>query len=518
MPEPIIITNFQTGIADSPHTGFADMRNVIIDKENGVVQINWKTTSILTGGALLTSTPRWIEQDDAADTVARFNTFYILTSEGQLIQSTDSGDTWTSLSNGYNKGEGLKVWKDHIIVAHNTALSAYGPLNTTLNPSTPLWSTSFISLIANNEPNNWIATYNPIITGQDDILYVGDGRYVDSLQEVSGQNFTAGTASTFTWGTAALDLPENYRIKNFSELGVNLFAGTWRGTTADKPQTQIADIFPWDRTSDSFNLPIRLVLNGINWQINIGNLIYFQAGMEGKIYVTNGQTVKFITQVPEHLTGIGEASSSNARIALGAPAGVMYHKGKLFFALLSSTTASEGVLDGIGVWSVDLETGVLIMENQVSTGVTTSSGATTPMLTALKSVNKNQYLIGWQDNSGNPRLDKVSNTQRYTDYAARIDSQYYSVGTKNKPESFSQLEFELTEPLRTGEGIRFFYRTDLRSVFTPIRTFDFATDGAIQGGNTDFLITTEQGIQVRTEMTTGASSTTTISLKSVIIV
>lgn len=522
MTEPIIIDNFQRGIAQSPHEGFADMRNVVIDKDRGVAQINWKTAAVAT--TVVGDIIKWFIQDDTSEITAqnanRFRTFYAITNDGRLLRSANTtdatvGDTWTNFSSGYGRGEGLSAWKDHIIVAHSpggtAALSAYGPLSTS-----PVWSTAFVSLYFNGDPNNFSVFYCPIIKGQDDILYIGDGRYIDALQEVSGQNFTAGTSSTFTWGTAVLDLPENYKIKNLAELGTDLMAGTWKGSTPEQPQAKVADIFPWDRISDSFRLPVREEENGIQWQINIGNVVYYQAGVEGKIFATNGSSSRLVRQLPRHLTGLDDS-----KLIHSFPGAVMKHKGKLYFAIASSQDSGNELSGGVGVYSIDLETGALIMENQLSTGTTGGIGSNAPRITAIYPINRNQYLIGYNDAAiGGGQIygiDKVSNTERYTNYVARIDSQYFSVGTKNKPAPFSELEFELAEPLRTGEGIRFSYRTDLRSGFTSIRTFDFATDGAIQIGNTDFKVTTEGGMQIRTEMTTGANSTTTISLKRIIV-
>ena len=513
MKEPVVISNFQTGIADSPHTGFADMRNVVINKQTGIVEINWKTTAVAT--TVVGDEIKWFAQDTTGITAARFNTFYAVNDSGRLLRSTDSGDTWTNFSSGYGRGEGLNVWKDYVLVAHSpggtAAISAYGPLS-----AAPVWSTAFVSLYYEGDPSNVSLFYNPILVGQDDIAYIGDGRYIDTLQEVSGQNFTAGTASTYTFGTASLDLPENYRIKTISELGVNLLAGTWKGTTPEIPQNRTADIFPWDRTSDSFQLPISLQENGVHWMITIGNITYFMAGVEGKIYATNGSSVKLFKQLPRFIFNIDEK-----KYIISSPGGVMNHRGKLYFSVASSQTDGEELADGVGVWSLDLETGALIMENQISTGNTSGTGTNAPQVKAIFPINRNQYLLGIEDTAiGGGQvngIDKVSNTERYTSYAARIDSQFFSVASENNPRDFSTLEFELARPMRTGEGIRFFYRTNLTSGFTSIRTFDFATDGAITTGITDFKATTDGGLQIRTEMTTGASSTTTIELKSVVV-
>lgn len=506
----IVIDNFQRGIGDSPHTGFADMRNVIINKQTGVVEVNWATVARATA---IGDNVKWFAQDTTGETAARFQTFYATSDNGKLWRSTDSGDTWAEFSSGYGRGEGLGVWKDHVIIAHRpggtAALSAYGPLTTS-----PIWNTAFVQLYYNNDPSNFLTFYNPILVGQDDILYVGDGNLVDSLQEVSGQDFQAGTAATYTWGTASLDLPENYKIKNLAELGQNLLSGTWKGTTPQTPQSRTADIFPWDRTSDSFELPVINEENGVNWMKTIGNTTYYSAGNEGKIYMTNGSQTRLFKQLPRHLTDL-----DSVRVIISDPQDAMHHRGKLYFGIGSVQVSGEQIVDGVGVYSVDLETGALVMENQLSTGTTQPVGSNTPQINAIYPVNRNQYLIGFQDNNiGGGQaygIDKVSDTQRYTNYAARVDSQFFSVGTKNKPAAFSEIEFELAKPLQANQGVRFLYRTDLRSNFTSIRTFDFATDGGITTGKNDMLVTTEGGIQIRTELTT--SGTTTVELKKVTI-
>ena len=484
---PIKIDNFQLGVAQSPHTGFADMRNVLIDEKDGIATIGWKTVSVADTSNMV----NWITQDEN-----NLTTFYAIDISGIVYQSTNSGDSWAILSDRSGSGEGIKVWKDYVIVASNPSLEAYGPIS-----GSATWNN--LATFANG------TNHHPMFKGQDDILYVGDARHILSIEEVG--NFSAGTASTYTINTQALDLPEDYYIKSIDESGINLMIGTRKGISS-LYESQIGDIFPWDRTTDSFELPIKLQRSGINQMISLNNLIYFNAGVEGEYFITNGSSVKLLKQIPKHIVNLVGQKWINSN-----PGAIMIFNNKLYFGIMSSSSSGEEITDGVGVWSINLNTGAIILENQISTG---STGGTTPndvAIRAIAPVGKNRYLIGYTDGA-TYKIDKVSNTQRYTDYAARIDSQYYSVGTKNKPESFSQLEFELAEPLRTGEGIRFFYRIDLRSAFTSIRTFDFATDGAIQGGNTDFLITTEQGIQVRIEMTTGASSTTTISLKSVIII
>ena len=481
----IVIKDFSKGIAESPHLGFADLRNVTIDEETGVLRIEWDSVKV--SGAVITNRIKWIVNNEAIPA-----NYYAIDASGDVYTSGDSGGSWASSSNRAGFGEGAVVWKDYLLVTTNTGIDAFGPLS-----GSAVWIENVMGATIATD-----ALFHPMITGQDDIVYIGAGRYVASLQEVDGQNFQAGTASTFTFSAQALDLPEDYRVKCIAELGKNLMIGTWKGATASN-QAKTADIFPWDRKSDSFNLPLRLAENGINQMISMGGLVYFQAGSEGKIFVTDGTSIKLIGQIPKHITNLVGAKWIEAY-----PGAMIFHKGKILFGIMSPGGNGQEVTDGIGVWSINPDTKALVFENQISTGSTGGVAGSDVQITALKSVDRNSYLIGWED--GNTYgIDKISNTIRYTGYKSFATSAYYPLGTKQKPVPLSEIEFQLAKPFGTAQGVRLKYRTDLNAAFTTIGTYDAATYGTTIAGYIDtFGVTVDEGIQIRAELTTNSGSTT----------
>lgn len=479
----LTIKDFHQGIAESPLEGFGEIRNCELDTQRGLVRIGWLTTK--QSGTTVTAKPLWFAKNDPASGTA---SVYAIDSSAGVYRSTDGGTTWAAVSgNGAGAGQGMINWKDYLFVFSTTVIDVYGPLSTS-----PTWTTNWQTTVDSD------GLWHPTLYGQDDILYFGAGRYIGSIQEVAGQTFAPGTASTYTFTARALDLPADMRIKALSELGRNLWAGTWSGSNiGDK---KVANIYPWDRTSDSFDFPIELKENGIQAMISIGNLTYFFAGLEGKCFVTNGSDVKELFRIPQTIIDISAGSSIQV-----FPGAMKYHNGKIIFGVIQGNTTNP-----FGhVWSYDLKSGALALEN------TTSTANANSMSSALFSIGRDTYLIGWQDGAGNKGIDLATNTARYPSYAAYVTSSYYTIGSVSKPVPLSEIEFKLANALASGEGIRLSYRLDLTSAFTTIDTFDFATNGAIQGGNMPLSVTVNQGIQFRAALTTGSSSTNTPELREI---
>jgi hypothetical protein len=155
----------------------------------------------------------------------------------------------------------------------------------------------------------------------------------------------------------------------------------------------------------------------------------------------------------------------------------------------------------------------LTVENTISTGNVGAAGGVS--IGGLCSVANDYYLLGWKDGS-TYGIDRVgANGHRYTSYTAYFDSALYHVGIPNALRTFNEIEFQLAQPLASGQGIKLSYRTDNTSAFTEIGTFDFATYTAIQGKSVPANIPAAQYVQIRVALTTGASSSTSPELRSV---
>ena len=102
--------------------------------------------------------------------------------------------------------------------------------------------------------------------------------------------------------------------------------GTWIGAggVASVPDNKVADIFHWDRVSDSFTLPLKVLENGVHSMLSYNNLLYFQAGIEGKLFVTDGSSIQELGRPPQHVVDITSVVGD-----WPAPGGMAYMDGKI---------------------------------------------------------------------------------------------------------------------------------------------------------------------------------------------
>ena len=116
-------------------------------------------------------------------------------------------------------------------------------------------------------------------------------------------------------------------------------------------------------------------------------------------------------------------------------------------------------------------------------------------------------------------IDLTTNTSRCTGYTGYFESALFQIGTPSSKKLSSEIDFSLVEPLSTGQGIKLKCRTSLSASWTTIGTYDFATYGAIQGLTRPMTIPVpvSEYLQIRVELTTGASSNTSPKLRAIIV-
>lgn len=482
--EPIVINNFQKGIAESPHFGFGDMRNLDL-LIPGTARIGYK--AVKKSGTIIENKPNWFSQHmTIPEKIA------CLDAGQKFYLSSDGGESWTKITgNNGGFGQGLVFWKGYWFVFRTTTIdilsSPYGSAN---------WTLSWKTIDSDGD-------FHPAIWAQNDKLYFGAGRYVGSIMENDGQTFDPSNAATYTFTQQALDLPANCKIRCISELGSYLLLGVWQGSSSyDYP---ISSIYKWDRVSASFEYPLQINdTGGIYQMININNLIYFIAGNKGKIYITDGNTIKKISELPLSIVDVGQS------FLIPNPGAIINYNNRLLFG----TGAGYGI-GGMGVWS--LNNGKLTIENIISTGEDgSSSGVGSVNIGCLLQFQSSTYLIGWL-NGSTYGIDRIVNDTRYTSYQSFIESQFYKLGTKRNPVTLEHFEIHLDRPLTTDQGIKFKYRLNLNDSWTTLETFDFATDGGVSLKWFQKSITNIQSIQFRIELTTGSSSLTTPILTQIII-
>ena len=162
-----------------------------------------------------------------------------------------------------------------------------------------------------------------------------------------------------------------------------------------------------------------------------------------------------------------------------------------------------------------LQTDVVTFFNQISTG-----NVNNVEVGAIYPIDDYQYLITWKDTSSGTSygIDKVVVSERYTDYAASIETDLRPVGLPTGKRTFREVEFELGKPLTTGQGIKIWFRTNLNDNYTLLnnKAYDYAT---IQGkqfyNDAAGQIKDATFVQLKIELTTDSATHTTPELREV---
>lgn len=245
---------------------------------------------------------------------------------------------------------------------------------------------------------------------------------------------------------------------------------------------------------------------------NTGNSLVVLAGIDGIIFRCDGANAYPIARLPQDLSG--------GKYIEYYPGSIMNYKRKVFFGI--GWVAGATAVPGMGVYSlVQTSKGsILNLEHLPST---LNDGTTNCMqCTAILPVTRDTMLLGWRDNT-TYGIDLSSSTSYAygTDYSGYFDTALYEVGSvkiKYKPVN---LEIHLGRPLRTGEGIKVFYRTDLASTFTAVKTMAYADNGV--GAMISKIITTnlpddiKEGEQIQLRFAFKGTTTTTPMFKFAIL-
>lgn len=395
----------------------------------------------------------------------RINLIYYHDSNGR-VWFDDGSSTYISLLNGNtltnSSGRGLAIFRPssgnntYLLVFRNATIDVVNVFGST-QYNAPSWTTAWQSLNSGAGETNSHMT----LLGQDNMMYFCDSKYVGSIRETAGSAFDPANAATFTYNSQALDMPQGEVINWLEELGTNLLSA---GNTYDK-------IYPWDRVSDSFNLPLQVPEMSIKRIKNLGNIVYILAGTKGNIYTTQGTYVKLFKKLSDFAVNNASALLSNP-VTWG---GIAISNGALLFGVAGQTTANNGV------WKLYPD-GRLLIDNQPSSG---AGNATTIF-------SKNDfYSFGYT--SG---VDKMS-TSRFASYEGVANSELYEVGTKTDPVGYGTVEVQIAKPAANGH-VRISYRTDTTSSFTTLLTC--TADGTATSFKTDAGLINIENIQLQAEI------------------
>lgn len=422
---------------------------------------------------------------------------------------TNTSTNWIYLGNTATAAStpdfnvGIAVWNGYVMAFYDGTSGYYSyTCPTTATP--PVW-TAFKQLTNGAYPHR-------TFTDKNTTLYWCDGNQIGSLIELT--TFDPTSAGTYTWSAAALLIQSDDISQCMEQLGTNLIIGGIYNQN-----------YVWDRFSTGY-IPLLVPENNTHRLVTVNSTTYMFVGNRGRIYQTNGANVQLYKKIPDHLSGTIEP--------IFTWGGAMYNKNQLYFSLSafgSSVTAETGISQYGGIWAIDTTTDALRMVNQLSYG--TYGGYCSELCGMIANATSTSGLTvqnfglvcGWEDstetaspNYGSDVLPvnstpAVSNTP-YTSYTAYVDFDLIPVGTYLNPATDTNVEFKLTTPLVSGEGVKLAYRQKISDSFTDITNGEFTTVGAYSGV-TKVNFQKSQWLQIRCYLKSTATTPSYTRLKEV---
>jgi len=466
---------WKAGIGSSPLVGCGDLRNADIFSQRGALLCGFKSVQETT----TTDFVRFMRHDQDANKV------YMLDDRGRIYFRTSS-ETYdpSELNSEVGSGEGFELWRGHLFIPDGTTLHVRKPNGTYVND----WQT-----FAEGTRGVYRLPHVMLI-GQDDVVYITDGRYLASIQEQAGETFDPSDSDTYTWNDAALDLPEGYVATTLAEIDTYLIIGTKYAAALNFGNR--ADVFSWDRTSPSFRIPQRTRGNGVWQMLEDKNAIYSIIDRStGKLYASNLTSIELARELPR---------ISPDELFLH-PDAVEKMNDELLFGIGSRSEGAERC----GVYS--------FRGDAMQLRHTVSAGDGRVEIGSILNLGEDKMLVSWRKTTGSSDtygVDVVSDI-RCTGYATVLESPLFTVGTALVPQPFEQIDINLAKKLATGQGVKVKYREHLDDAWSDIGTFDFATYGAVSKINDTAGIGAVSTIQLRIELTAAADSTDSPELLSV---
>lgn len=215
---------------------------------------------------------------------------------------------------------------------------------------------------------------HPMVVGDDNILYIGNGKDLASLQ---------GTTSAGIFNTSALDLPNDYIITSFAKTPNYLVIYAYQ--TSDPSFSAGAYLrgkttaFFWDYVSDSFTYAYDMTGNYVNGGFNLdgvpGCFVYGKSAdnvitKQSKMLLFNGNTFDTVVDFDSDIPGHGGVEVSGNTVFWNSQ-GTIYAYGTPF---VGQDNSLQKLYKGDGSTSEGMLRNFLGTSLQASSGSGTSGG------------------------------------------------------------------------------------------------------------------------------------------------
>ena len=478
MEQPILITNF-TGQAENPHIGSGVNVGVDLYTTKNVARLSRKMEK--KSASIVTSLPLYVSEDNSGNVYAQAE-------NGTIYKSVDQGDTWTVLAgNSGGAGYGIAVFQDCIFSCTPTDIDVY-------NIGTATWYNGWWTNVIYANKNALQSTadsnhYCYVDIAQAGALYITNGRFISSVIVLAGQVFnpTGTPGVNYVATEKAFTLSNNYVAKVLGYMPPNTIAIGAKNRLND---TQ-ADIIMWNGVSDSTAQNV-VTLPGASGPVtNIltrNGIIYAVTTNEAGVYTVNGSSGKVVDRLGLRMTNrlaSGEQYTTRVQptIRVGSAdfLGPEALIGVCNYPQLFTQVSGTGLYP-YGVWAIDVEGSNVYTKYPLSHGDINANYNTDYEMGFLKVLSNGKVLVGW-GKSSTFGIDAL-NPNNYISNASTvfIESELYEVGTVVNPETFSNIYYNLVEPLKTDEEIKFYYRLSQADPYTLFNTDTVATLGTNLGG------------------------------------
>lgn len=456
----ITITEPQKGVAMSAILGTEAIIGCEIFDEPGILKIQNATeedSSPINSSITMDGVPL-ADVTAVKTTGLSFRT--VVTESGQVVSGPNANYLLSNESYGWD----ACVWSgDFTVVSYSSG--GVGQIGVIYHDDYG-GETWFGGKITSLDANHYIK----LIMGKDGYMYFTNGNNLGRITNIS-ISLGVVTVTSVSTISSGFVLPKNSYGVTMATLGDKLLIGTQQGNTYGvRAQYPYASIVIWDYVSANADNIIEINENGINAMVSNKNQVYFSAGNDGNIYVTDGVNYQKIKRLPYNIAGMNVAPSWVYPNAM-----CINQRGNLLVGLSANYDASNK--NTTGVWEIGL------MQNYPTHLPFFSRDGNLGDISNIRfgSVRVlDDTSIGFGVQSGTSfELSKTSSTTVNSGYTARWRTSAYIVGNARNKKTFEQLEFLLSKPLSSNQGVKISFRTNLQDSYTEIDTWEYSDIGAV---------------------------------------
>lgn len=507
--KPILITDF-TGQAENPHIGFGANIGVDLYTTKGVARLSRKMEK--TSGTLVTGLPLY---SVSAKTGSFANIIFVQDENAVIYQSTDNGTTWTVLTGnttGAAKGRGLVIFENYLLSANDVNIDAYGPLS-----GSSAWVNNILSTALSSTGQHIMFSIGA------GLLNIGNKNLISTIQVASG-SWTPTTGGVPP-NIAAFTMPTYYQVENIGFMPTSYIAIAVSNTTNNSQ----ADVIMWDgiSTTNAVNvINIAGATGPVKQLLTKNGQLYVVTDLEHGIYQVNGTSSKNIERLTLRMSNRTSGGAQyTTRVVSNIRAGGADFLGPELLTGGSSyptivTQISGTGLYPYGVWAANIESEVINTKYPLSHGDINANYDHDYEIGMIKCVKDGRVIVGWSK-SNVYGIDSLNASDYISDSNTTfIESSYYEVGTRSDPETFSNLEFNLVEALKTGEQISFYWRSSLGNDYQAFTNGTFTSTNltSISGLITPLPFSGVKYIQIACKIqSSGGSANQTPQLRSVLL-